>query len=88
MKKQVGEVTEEEKKEIQALFERKNGLTELAKIINADNALYEKLVMDMGTTSTKFHAWWDKMSKKYQWEMKDGGNWEIDFETNKIYLVL
>ena len=44
MKKVVGKVTEEEKSEIQQLFERQNGLNELAKIVSADNdALYEKL---------------------------------------------
>ena len=87
MKKRVGEVSEEEKKEILTLFERKNGLAELAKIVKNDDALYEKLVTDMGATSTKFQAWWDKMSQKYQWETKEGGNWEIDFDTNSIYLV-
>ena len=87
MKKRIGEVSEEEKKEILTLFERKNGLAELAKIVKNDDALYEKLVTDMGATSTKFQAWWDKMSQKYQWEMKESGNWEIDFETNSIYLV-
>ena len=86
MKRKVGEVSEEEKKEILTLFERKNGLTELAKIVKDDDALYEKLVTDMGATFTKFQVWWDKMSKKYQWEMKEDGNWEIDFETNTIYL--
>ena len=50
MKKKVGQVTVEEKNEIQFLFERRNGLNELAKILTADNdALYEKLVKDMGT---------------------------------------
>ncbi|WP_302603126.1 hypothetical protein [Bacteroides caecimuris] len=44
-KKLVGHVTEEEKNVIQNLFERKNGLNELAKILSADNAeLYERLV--------------------------------------------
>ena len=33
MKKQVGQVSEEVRNEIQALYERKNGLLELAKII-------------------------------------------------------
>ena len=87
MKTKVGEVSEEEKKEILTLFERKNGLAELAKIVKDDDVLYEKLVTDMGATSTKFQAWWDTMSKKYQWKLKEGGNWEIDFETNTIYLV-
>ena len=33
VRKVVGQVTPEERNEIQALFERKNGLTELAKIV-------------------------------------------------------
>lgn len=87
MKKQVGKVTEEERNVIQALFERRNGLTELAKIIKDDNDLYERLVADMGLTSTKFQRWWDEMSCKYQWERSDNGHWEIDFDTCIIYLI-
>ena len=87
-KKVIGQVTEEEKNEIQALFERRNGLNELAKILTADNAeLYEKLVTDIGVTSSKFERWWDVMAQKYRWEMVEGGNWEINFETCEIYLV-
>ena len=57
-RKLVGQVTEEEKNEIQTLFERRNGLNELAKIVTADNIeLYEKLVKDMGETGTKFQNW-------------------------------
>lgn len=82
-------MTEEEKDEIQMLFERRNGLNELAKVITSDNeALYEKIVKDMGETSTKFQNWWKRMSEHYQWEGSDKGNWEIDFQTNNIYLVL
>lgn len=87
-KKLVGQVTVEEKNEIQALFERRNGLNELAMILTADNeALYEKLVKDMGETGVKFQGWWDCMAEKYQWESAEGGNWEIDFETCEIYLT-
>ena len=57
MRKKVGQVTPEEKNEIQTLFERRNGLTELAKIVTSDNdELYEKLVKDMGETGTKFQC--------------------------------
>lgn len=64
-RKLIGQVTVEEKNEIQAIFERKNGLNELAQIISVDNKeLYEKLVKDLGETSTKFQSWWDKMSQK------------------------
>ena len=87
MKKLVGKVTEEEKKEIQALFERRNGLNELAKVITINgNALYEKLVKDLGETSMKYQDWWNRMAEKYAWESLENGNWEIDFNTNDIYL--
>ena len=65
-KKLVGQVTPAERDEIQRLFERRNGLNELAKILTADNQeLYERLVNDMGETGTKFQQWWDTMSQQY-----------------------
>lgn len=88
MKRVIGQVTLEEKNEIQTLFERRNGLNELAKILTADNSgLYEKLVKDLGETGTKFQGWWERMAAKYQWESVEGGNWEINFETCEIMLV-
>lgn len=88
MKTKTGQVTPQERDEIQALFERRNGLNELARILTADNTeLYERLIKDLGETGTKFQEWWDRMAKKYQWESADDGNWEIDFSTCDIYLV-
>lgn len=87
-KKIVGQVTVEEKNEIQALFERRNGLNELAMILTVENdALYEKLVKDLGETGAKFQGWWDRMGEKYNWESAEDGNWEINFETCEIYPV-
>lgn len=87
-KKLVGQVTPEERTEIQTLFERRNGLNELAKILTAENAeLYEKLVKDLGETGTKFQKWWDDMAGKYQWESAENGNWEINFDTCEIFLI-
>ncbi len=87
-RKRVGKVTPEERDEIQALFERRNGLNELAKVLTSENTeLYEKLVKDMGITSTKFQNWWDTMSNKYQWESRENGNWEINFETCEVFLL-
>lgn len=88
MKKLIGSVTEKERDEIQKLFERRNGLNELGKILTADNKeLYEKLVTDLGETSTRFQAWWNSKSEQYGWESHPDGNWEIDFNTCEIYLV-
>lgn len=84
----IGQVTVDEKNEILTLFERRNGLNELAKILTPENEeLYERLVKDLGETSTKFQNWWDRMGQKYQWESVEGGNWEINFDTCEIYLV-
>ncbi len=88
MKKEVGRVTEEERDEIQSLFERRNGLNELAQILTTDNEdLYNRLVKDLGETSTSFHNWWNRMGTKYAWESAENGNWEIDFQNCVIYLV-
>ena len=87
-KKRVGQVTSEEKDEIQRLFERRNGLNELAMILTPDKEeLYEKLVKDMGETGVRFQQWWNTTSQKYNWEMTENGNWEINFETCEIFLV-
>lgn len=88
MKKVVGKVSFEEKEEILKLFERRNGLLELVKILNVnDNELYDKVVIDIGATNIRFQNWWDEMSKKYSWESAIDGNWEIDFQTCEIFLV-
>lgn len=88
MKKEVGCVTVEERDEIQTLFERRNGLSELAKTLTADNSeLYERLVKDMAETGRKFQQWWDTMGCKYAWEATENGSWEIDFNSCKIYLT-
>lgn len=88
MRKIVGKVTEEEKKEILSIYERKNGLQELAKVLRADdNELYERIINDLGETMTRFQKWWDTMGEKYQWESAPNGDWSINFETCEITLI-
>lgn len=88
VKDNIGTVTAEERNEIKKLFERRNGLNELAQIVTADKPeLYELLVKDMGETSTKFQQWWDRMADKYAWPRPDGWHWEIDFESCQIFLI-
>lgn len=85
--KPVGQVTPDEKLQIQRIFERKNGLSELAKVLTSDNSeLYEKIVKDMGETEVRFQQWWNDMSQKYQWESTPNGHWEINFNNGEIYL--
>ena len=88
IRKIVGQVLPEERDKIQQLFERRNGLNELARIVTADSTEpYEKLVKDLGETGTRFQQWWNRMAQKYQWEGCDDSNWEINFNTCDIYLV-
>ena len=87
MKTKVGQVSEEERNEIQSLFERRNGLLELAKVIGENDVIYDKLVRDMGVTTSRFEQWWSQMGEKYQWQSTKNGKWEIDFNTCDIYLL-
>lgn len=89
IRKLVGQVTPEERSEIQTLFKRRNGLNELAKVLTPDNTeLYEIIVKDMGETSAKFQHWWDEKAQKYSWESVSNGSWEINFETCEIFLII
>ncbi len=89
-KKSVGKVAPAERDEIRRLHERKNALVELLKSLSTDeevNALYERLIGDLGAVTTAYHDWWNLKSRKYQWENIPGAKWEIDFETCEIFLV-
>ncbi len=89
----VGKVSLREKDEIQALFERRNGLVELIQSLSQngsgmlDNEIfYEKVVADLGKTKTRFQKWWDDKAKAYGWQGKPGWQWSIDFDTCQISL--
>lgn len=88
VKKNIGRVSELERDEIKKLFERKNSLKELSKVLDASNEkLYNRLLEDVYETSAKYQNWWDRMAMKYSWEGRETGNWNIDFATCIIYLV-
>ena len=92
-RRRIGKVTPQERDEISFLFERKNGLIELSKALAADDDevlknsyFYEKIIADLGATTTKHQQWWDRCAKQYGWEGACGYVWEIDFETCHIFL--
>jgi CXXX repeat modification system protein len=86
--KAVGKVTPGERDQIRALFEHKNGLSELFRSLSSlgkeeleSSPLYDRIVRDMGATSLEFQQWWDSTSRKNGWENMAGWKWEIDFDT-------
>lgn len=87
-RRELGKITPEERDEIKILFERKNGLVELAKALSGmsrqeleASGLYDKVTQDIGRASTQFQGWFDKTSRKYGWENRPGHRWEVDFDT-------
>lgn len=87
-KKLIGKVTDEERSTIKLLYEKKNGLVELAKCLNETNMqLYDRVATDLGSVTIDFNNWWSQKSEKYQWENILGYQWEIQFETGEIFLV-
>ncbi len=92
-RKLIGKVTAKERDEIQSLFERKNGLTELIHSLAASDDeilrngyFYEKIMADLGSTTTRHQQWWDKRAGQYNWENVPGHVWEIDFDSCRIFL--
>jgi len=92
-RKSVGSVSPEERDEIRLLFERRNGLAELARSLAGMGAeeldgspLYERVVADMGKTATEFQQWWLRKADEHHWERREGGHWTIDFDTCEVFL--
>jgi CXXX repeat modification system protein len=92
-KEKVGSVTTEEKNEILEIFKRKKALEELMasfadkQMSELPGTLYEKIIRDFGDTLHNMEKWWKTMSQKYAWKSSKTGRWEIDFESNDIFLV-
>jgi len=87
----VGQVTPEEKNEIEHLYKRKISLESLIKSVDLNsehgNSLYEKIVSDMEDVSYNFNSWWMQKAEKYNWKNLPGGKWEINFDTGKVSIV-
>ena len=87
MKKKVGKVTEDEKREILEINAHKNALEELLMILPRNTAMYARAMEDLHETSRQYQGWWNAFSDKYHWE-KGKGNWRIIFDTNEIVIEL
>jgi CXXX repeat modification system protein len=93
LKEKVGAVTENEKKAILRLYERKSALKELYLTLTSPyltgeerKTLYEMIVDDLEKAISQYEDWWREMPTKYNWKSIESGCWTINFETNEIYL--
>lgn len=86
MDKVICRLTDEEKNEIEAIFERKVALENLTKLpdVVSNAALYEKLIADYGKTTIRFQKWWQTATEKYQLQGKEV---RVDFENAQLLEV-
>lgn len=86
MDKVICRLTDEEKNEIEAIFERKIALENLTKLpdVVSNAALYEKLIADYGKTTIRFQKWWQMATEKYQLQGKEV---RVDFENAQLLEV-
>lgn len=80
--KVIWDLSDEDFKIIESLFEKRLALENLVKIVEPSNTeLYEKVVADYGKTMRQFQGWWTTMSTQHQWP---GMNWWVNFETQQV----
>lgn len=79
-------ITEEEKKQIQNLFIRKNGICELMDSAVENQSLYEKLRDDYIDVSSRFQQWFADFETNYNAQGAEGYFWNVDFSSNKVIL--
>ncbi|MDF9409884.1 MAG: hypothetical protein A4E53_00795 [Pelotomaculum sp. PtaB.Bin104] len=92
--KKIGEVTNEEKKEITKLHGRKTALIELLKILNStvpsqeeQDYLYSKATNELEKVELSLRKWWERIIQKYGLQNMEDRRLKIEFNTNRIYLV-
>ena len=82
MGKVVYVLKDDEKNQIEELYEKKMALENLCKIIDPCNEkMYNKLLEDYGKIMFAYTNWWNEMSSHYKWE---GENWFINFSTKEV----
>lgn len=84
--KKVGEITADECKEIDDLYEKIKALKNL-ELVQMSEVLKSKTKQDIQKLQYDFDLWWENKAKKYQWEMINNGHWIVNFSTNEIFLT-
>lgn len=93
VRKKVGEVTEDEKEEVLMLYERKSAIKELFLTLSSQyltewekENLKDRIIEDMTKANSLYEKWWRDKREKYNWKLRETGQWLIDFRTREIYL--
>ena len=85
--KKVGEVLESEKQIIYDLYEKRNALVNLLKILDDTDKMWNDAVNILEFTRNKEKEWWKEKEQKYKWYGETDKSWVINFRTNEIFLI-
>ncbi|MEG0051346.1 MAG: CXXX repeat peptide modification system protein [Terrisporobacter sp.] len=90
----VGQVSEKEKKVMLIIFEKRCALEELEISMNNTDLserefriLKEKYAYIKPLIEEEFNNWWKSNADKYGWKRCVNKVWNINFESNEIFLV-
>lgn len=86
-KKLIITLIENEVREIEPIIERLNGLKELLMIVT-DERMRDKITDEISSLEAQRDVWWKKVlflnCKEDYWSC----DWEIDFSSNSIWIIL
>ena len=78
------EILEIEKEKFYDLFEKRNALINLEKIIDSSNVLYRRLRINLIETTKAEERWWNEIAEKYNLKLENE-KWIINFKDNTIF---
>lgn len=89
----LGIVNDIEKEEIESIFRKRLAIEHLFTILHRqevdleDSDTFSKLVSEMSVVLKETQEWWERVAFKYKWQFSKSDQWNIDFQTNTIYLT-
>lgn len=78
------EILEIEKEKFYDLFEKRNALINLEKIIDSSNVLYRRLRINLIETTKAEERWWNEIAEKYNLKFENE-KWIINFKDNTLF---
>ncbi len=82
----LGNITKEETDAIEYILERLAGLEELQLIVE-NSVLEKKLQKEIQELKSASEEWWQKMCKKYNWNIDDTDEWEVDCSDSTFWKI-
>ena len=78
------EILEIEKEKFYDLFEKRNALINLEKIIDSSNVLYRRLRINLIETTKAEERWWNEIAEKYNLKLENE-KWIINFKDYTLF---